>query len=175
MATSRVGTTWLLGVLVGAMLGVGDRLGAADAQLETGIRQAREGEFAAAVVTLDAVAQRLQGQEGATEPLTRAWVYLGLAYLGLEQTARARSSLAEALRTDPDLELSPQDHPPRLVRLFDEVRQEAASPAPTARPAEDEPASGGGASTKLLLLGAGGAAAAGAAFALGAGGGGDGR
>lgn len=170
---------WSLAVLAAALGGPPVLLPAAaqapDPALEEGVRQAQEGDFELAVVTLDGVVQGLRGG-GSPRELARAHVYLGVAYLGLRQEQAARASFLEALRTDPGLELSRREYPPRIVDFFEEVRRSgaAAPPAPpAARPAEGAaPAKKGGSKTALVLVAVGGAAAAGVAVAAGGGGGG---
>lgn len=171
---------WSLAVLAAALAGPPALLAAAaqapDPALEEGVRQAQEGDFELAVVTLDGVVQKLRGK-GSSGELTRAHVYLGVAYLGLRQEQPARASFLEALRMDPGLQLSRREYPPRIVDFFEEVRRSgAAAPpaAPAVRRAEAAaPAKKGGSKTPLVLVALGGAAAAGVAVAAGGGGGGD--
>jgi hypothetical protein len=151
---------------------------AGDPELERGVRQAQEGEHDRAVVTLDAVVRRLEERGGPARDLSRAYVYLAVAYLGLQQEPAARARFLDALRTDSTLELSADEYPPRIVRFFEEVRRSAPvsrPPATTPPPTPAAPAAGAekkGGSSKVILLGAAGAAAAGTALAVGGGGGG---
>ena len=161
---------------------------APDPVLEEGVRQAQEGEFEQAVITLDGVVKRLRGGGGSPKDLSRACVYLGVAYLGLGQEQAARTSFLEALRRDPLLELSRREYPPRIVDVFQDVRRSAAATLPAAAapppvtdrsapktPAAPAPAAKkGGSKTPLVLVGLGGAAAAGVAVAASGGGGGGG-
>jgi hypothetical protein len=176
-----------LAVLVAALLAAPPLAPAPQAtaspDLERGIRQAQEGEFERAVITLDGVVRDLKGREGSSgKDLSRAYVYLAVSYLGLGQEPAARGSFLEALKIDPDLELSSKEYPPRIVKLFEETRRSATvslpppprtlapppeQPAATTPPAEKK----GGSKTPLILLGVGGAAAAGVAVAASGGGG----
>jgi hypothetical protein len=145
-----------------------------DPDLEEGVRQAQEGEYDRAVVTLDGVVRRIRQGGGTAAALSRAQVYLGVAYLGLNQEQAARTSFEAALRTQPSLTLSADEYPPRVVRVFEDVRRSsataAAPPKAPAAAAEEK----GGSRKPLILLGAAGVAAGGAALALGGGGGGGG-
>ena len=126
-----------LGVLIGVLLGGFGILRAGDSDLATGVRQAQEGEYEKAVVTLDGVVRRLTDQPGAAGELTSAHIYLGVAHLGLGDQEEARSSFEKALRATPDLQLSREEYPPRVVRFFETVRGEQAAAAaipPTVRP-----------------------------------------
>jgi hypothetical protein len=141
-----------------------------DPDLEEGVRQAQEGEYDRAVVTLDGVVRRLRQGGGTAAALSRAQVYLGVAYLGLNQEQAARTSFEAALRTQPSLALSPDEYPPRVVRVFEDVRRSSAAAAPPKAPAAAAKEKGGS-RKPLILLGAAGVAAGGAAFALAGGGG----
>lgn len=143
-----------------------------DPDLEEGVRQAQEGEYDRAVVTLDGVVRRLRQGGGAAAALSRAQVYLGVAYLGLNQEQAARTSFEAALRTQPSLALSADEYPPRVVRVFEDVRRSSTPAAPPPKaPAAAAPEKRGS-KKPLILLGAVGVAAGGAALALGGGGGG---
>jgi hypothetical protein len=174
-----------LAVLVAALLAAPPLAPAPQAtaspDLERGIRQAQEGEFERAVITLDGVVRTLKGRDGASKSLSRAYVYLAVSYLGLGQEPAARGSFLEALRIDPALELSSKEYPPRIVKLFEETRRSAAASLPppptTSAPPPQQPATTtppaekkGGSKTPLILLGVGGAAAAGVAVAASGGG-----
>jgi hypothetical protein len=145
-----------------------------DPELARGIRQVEDGEFDAAVLTLDAVARRAKDHGGAASELARAQLYLGVAYAGLRQEATAKARFVQALENDRSLTLSARKFPPRVIELFDEARLEVgAAPRAAVAPTPAPPPSGkkGGVS-KGLLVGLGAAAAAGVAIAVAAGGGG---
>lgn len=105
-----------------------------ESELSLGIRQAREGEFDQAVITLDTVARRLEGQAGSAKDLARAHVYLSVAHLGLGRQADARTHAERALRLDPALQVTTKEFPPRVVRVFDEARRAVPAQAPAPRP-----------------------------------------
>jgi hypothetical protein len=150
-----------------------------DSELEKGVRQAQEGEYDQAVVTLDRAVKRLGDRGAPARDLSRAHVYLAVAYVGLGQEQAARGSFLEALRVDPTLELAQDEYPARIVRFFDEVRRSegltrpaAAGEAPRRPGPAPAPEKKGRSRTPLVLLGVAGAAGVGAAVALGGGGGG---
>jgi len=96
-------------------------------ELEEGIRQVREAEFDAAVVTLDRLARRLDEQGGQSKLLGRTYVYLSVAYLGLSQVERAKTKFLEALEADEALAISPSEFPPKYLEFFQEAREDAAA------------------------------------------------
>lgn len=146
---------------------------APDLELATGIRQVLEGEFEAAVVTLDSAARRLSGQTGHSKDAARAYLYLAVAYLGLSEEAKAKSRFLDAINFDSTLSVTPQEFPPRVIRLFEEARREAGIASPQPSPAPPPPktvpapatAKKGGSKALPILLGVGGAAAVGAVVA----------
>ena len=156
-----------------------------DPELADGIRQAKQGDFEIAVLTLDSVARRLSAVGGNVRELARAYLYLSIAYLGLSQEQKAKARFLEAWRMDSDLELSPQEFPPKILEFFEGARQEAlasgeVAPPDEARPAEPkaeparvttaQPQKRGRSKTLPILIGVG--AAAGVGIAVSAGGGG---
>jgi len=161
-----------------------------DEELANGIRQAQEGDFDEAVVTLDGVVRRLAAQPGRAKELARAYTYLAIAYYGLSQEQMAKARFLEAWRADPEMELSSREFPPRILRFLKEAAEEArkagpatppagAAPAPapgagsgTTAAASGAPPKKGGSKTLPILLGVGAAAGVGVAVAAGGGGGG---
>src|SRR5688572_15501803 len=131
---------WLVLLLVVALGIPQPAIGAdtVDTDLANGVRQAQEGDFENAVVTLDGVVRRLTGQPARAKDLARAYTYLSIAYLGLSQEQTAKAKFLEAWKTDRDMSLSPREFPPRVLEFFEKAREEAnlpASPAPAATPA----------------------------------------
>jgi hypothetical protein len=109
--------------------------------------------------------------------LSRAYLYLGIAYLGKGHEAAARAKFREAVAKVHDLTLSPDEFPPKVIDLFEAARAEAnAAPAsaaePAPAPAAAPTAKKGGSKTLLIVGGVGGAAAV-AGIALAGGGGGE--
>jgi len=144
-----------------------------DSELERGIDQVREGDFGEAVITLDDLARRLAEQGDRSALLARTYVYLSIAYLGLSRVETAKATFIEALAVDSDIELTPEEFPPRFMEFFEETTKEMeGSSAPTMSDTptlEGSPETTGSSKTLLAILGAG-AGAAGAALALAGGG-----
>jgi hypothetical protein len=125
---------------------------APDAELLAGIRQVQEGDFEGAALTLDGVARRLGEDPGRTHDLAQANLYLGIAYVGLDQRPAAKDRFRQAIEADRDLRLSLDRFSPKVLTLFEEARREAEAHRQT--PGK------GGAKTGWLILGITGAAAA---------------
>ncbi|HET7293635.1 MAG TPA: tetratricopeptide repeat protein [Vicinamibacteria bacterium] len=129
---------------------------AEDAGLAQGIQQVREGDFEAAVVTLEAAASRLEGQTGRKGEAAQARVHLGVARVGLGNLDAARGEFRSALRLDPALRVTEAEFSPKVVRAFEAARQEVAAQAePAPRRSSRTP----------WIVGALGAAGAGIAIA----------
>ncbi len=146
--------------------------------LGAGIKQVEDGDYATAVITLDRAARALAGQPARTHDLGRAYLYLGIAYVGLGSETTARARFRDALAQSGDLTLDPEQFPPKVIELFekarDESRQGAASAGATTPPqtAGAPPAAKKhGSKLPIVLIGVGAAAAAGVALAAGGGGG----
>jgi hypothetical protein len=147
---------------------------AEDPEVVKGIQQVENGEYDAAILTLDAAARRLATDPVKARELSQAYLYLGIAYVGKGHEAAARAKFREAVVQMKDLSLSPEKFPPKVIDLFEAARQEAvqaaAQAAPPTPPQEQaKPKKGGG--SKALLIG-GGALVVGGGIALAAGGGG---
>ena len=134
---------WLVLMLVVA-LGIPQRAGAdtVDTDLANGVRQAQEGDFENAVVTLDGVVRRLSGQPARAKEMARAYTYLSIAYLGLSQEQTAKAKFLEAWKADRDMNLSPREFPPKILEFFEKAREEVhmtstgpATASPSPRPA----------------------------------------
>src|SRR5262245_34147831 len=144
-------------------------------ELAKGIRQAQQGEFETAAVTLDQATRSLAAAKAPVRDVARAYLYLGVAQLGLSQDAKAKASFVQARRLDPSLKLDAAEFPPKVIQAYDQALKEAGQPvasstapktASTAKPPK------GKSKTVPILLGVG--AAAGIAVAVAAGGGGGG-
>jgi hypothetical protein len=98
--------------------------------LEAGVRLVEEGEFEAGIVVLDDAVQKLSGAEhrGAR---ARAYLHLGIAYLGMAQVEAAKARFRAALGEAGDLTLSTSEFPPKVVDLFEQARHELATASPT--------------------------------------------
>jgi hypothetical protein len=110
-----------------------------DSDLRAGIRKAQEGEFDVAIKTLEGVVRQLTASGGRPKDLSRAYVYLSVAYLGLAQEQDARAKFIEAWRADRDLKLTSAEFPPRVLRFLEEARRGAQQAEASARQAERTP------------------------------------
>lgn len=138
-------------------------VGAAEpnADLATGIRQTREGDFESALLSLDTAARSLATQPGRAGELAQAYLYMGVAYLGLGQESLARRKFQEALRHDPKLAPAADEFPLKVLRAFDAAKATLTETAVLQKEAGKKRGKGG-----LLLLGAGGLVAGGVAVAV---------
>ena len=138
---------------------------APDPEVAKGIVQVEEGDYDAAILTLDAAARRLAQDARASRELSQAYLYLGVAYVGKGHDAAAKAKFRDAVRQLRDLTLSPDKFPPKVIDIFeaarDEVTHEPAA-APAAAPAAVKKKGGHG-KTPLIL---GGLAVAGGGAAL---------
>jgi hypothetical protein len=133
--------------------------------LARGLALMRDGDFEAAVLELDAATRTLEADPRAVAARPWAYVYLGVAYLELDQEGVARGKFREALTRDASLRLDPAQFSAQSIRVFEGVRAESAvvtRPRPVASPPPAEKRSKG----PLVAVIVGGAAAAGAAIAL---------
>jgi hypothetical protein len=170
--------------LLGTPVPVTAQTAPSDPEVAKGVRQVDEGDYDAAIVTLDSASRRLAGDPSKARDLSEAYLYLGIAYVGKGHEAAAKAKFREAVRQLKDLVLSTDKYPPKVIDLFEAAREEvnraaaaaepAQAPSPAARPSP-APAKSGGPSKALIIGGvllAGGGAAA--ALAGGGGGGGGG-
>jgi hypothetical protein len=147
-----------------------------DPEVAKGVREVEEGELDAGIFTLDAAARRLLGNPAGRRELGRAYLYLGIAYVGKAQETLAKARFRDALQQQGGLSLSPDQFPPKVIALFEAARQElgqaSAATAPAAPARAEAPPKKTGSKAPLILLGVAGAAAAGIAVAAGGSGGG---
>jgi hypothetical protein len=129
----------------------------ADLDLPGGIQKVKEGRLEAGVQALDAYLRRTTGLPGRAQERAQAYVYLGVAYVGLSQEPAAKAEFAQALAQSPELTLNPGEFSPHVVQLFEMARRESLVSAP----APPRGGSGGSHSTPILV-GAGLALAGGA-------------
>lgn len=130
----------------------------AEADLATGIRMVKDGDFEAGLVTLDAVARNLAAQGRPSRDSAQAYLYMGVAYVGLGQDSLAKAKFRQALQLDRSLRLSPDEFPLRVIRTFEAAARSAAEVSTLQKQARRKKGKGG-----LILLGVGGVAAAGIA------------
>lgn len=131
-------------------------------ELAKGISQVEEGDLDAAIITLDAVVQRLTGAQGRNVELALAHLYLGMSYLGVSQLERATTQMRKAFLNNKGMKLDPKKFPPRVIQAYEEAKAEALQ-GKGPGPAETS-GKGGGRSKALLVVG--GFAVAGGAVAL---------
>jgi hypothetical protein len=77
-----------LGLLAGAPIAA-QTPAATDPEVTKGIRQVDEGDYDAAIVTLDGAARRLATDKNKVKDLSQAYLYLGIAYVGKGHEAAA--------------------------------------------------------------------------------------
>jgi hypothetical protein len=140
-----------------------------DPEVARGIKLVEDGEYDAAILTLDTAARSMAQDAKRSRDLSLAYLYLGIAYIGKGHEAAARARFREALQQAGDLTLSPEKFPPKVINVFesarDEIRAVGGAPAPAKPPKQ-------GGAGKALLIGALAVGAGGAALAAGGGGGG---
>ena len=141
---------------------------ARDADVVLGVKHVEDGEYDAAILTLDGAARRLAQDPRRARDLSEAYLYLGVAYIGKGQEAAAKARFREALQKAGDLTLSPEKFPPKVINVFEAARTELQAGGPPA--ASPSPPAKKGGSGKIILIGVGVAAAGGVALAAGGGG-----
>lgn len=148
---------------------------AQDPEVAQGVKLVEDGEYDAAILTLDRAARRLAQDPKKLRDASQAYLYLGIAYIGKGQEAAAKARFREALQRASDLTLSAEQFPPKVINAFEaakaEIAQASAVPEPaTATAAPPTPSTKKKGSKLPLILG--GVAAVGGGVALAAGGGG---
>jgi hypothetical protein len=158
-----------------------------DPEVARGIKLAEDGDYDAAIMTLDKAARRLAPDSSRHAELAQAYLYLGIAFVGKGQEVAAKAKFREAVRQVRDLSLSAESFPPKVINLFEQARDEvgrdgsasASTPArapagsagaPAVPSSSTAPARKGGSKTPFLI--GGGVILAGGAVALAVGGGG---
>ncbi len=137
-----------------------------DPEITKGMKLVDDGDYDAAILTLDNAARRLAQDPAKAKDLSQAYLYLGIAYVGKGHDAAAKAKFREALVQIKDLTLSPDKFPPKVINVFEEARAEESKSPTRGKTAQKK---GGGGKTILII---GGVAAAGAAAAAAGGGGG---
>jgi tetratricopeptide (TPR) repeat protein len=94
-----------------------------DPYFERGLRQLAEGDYQEAVLTLEPVLRRLEGQGGKAKEQARAAFYLGVAYLELDRQAVARERFLSALEHDGGLKPPSGAFSPKVLSFFNTVRE----------------------------------------------------
>jgi hypothetical protein len=104
-------------------------------ELAAGIRQVKAGEFAAGLAALEDAVRQLADDPAASAMLARAYVYTGVAYVGLGDHEGAVAVFGAALDLDRGLRLAPREYGAEVVRVFEDLRtrrERSAAPARTA-------------------------------------------
>jgi hypothetical protein len=142
-----------------------------DPDLVAGIHLVKEGDFENAVLKLDAAVRGLDAA-ARTADAAQAYLYLGVAYLELDQEALARGKFAQALARQPQMNLDPGEFSPQVIRTFEATRNEALPPESNGRASASGAAASGAelrkkgrSATPYLILGGAAAAAGGVALA----------
>ena len=142
-----------------------------DPEVAKGMALVDDGDYDAAILTLDGAARRLATDAKKTNDLSQAYLYLGIAYMGKGHEAAAKAKFKEAVAQIKDLTLSPDKFPPKVIDAFEAAKAEAgqAKAAAAASPAAAAPEKKKGGGGKAILIIGGVAAAAGVAVAAGGG------
>ncbi len=118
-----------------------------DPNLVTGIRCVEEGDFEAALSSLGRAVRTLSNDARRSQELAQAHLYLGIAYVYLDQEKAGRASFREALKLQKDLRLSPDAHARKVLRVFEAALGDARADEPNGKleilptPGKGEPSS----------------------------------
>ena len=123
-----------------------------DAPLAKGIQQFKDGDFAQALLTFDALVAGLRTASAGAN-LVQPLVWRGATLVGLGQEELARNSFREAISIDPALKLSKEEFSDRVRRVFDAARS-GKTQSVMERPATAPKKAGIGAATIGLIAGA---------------------
>ena len=93
-----------------------------DPELDRGENQLRDMEWEDTIATLEAVVRRLRTQPRQKGALARAYFYLGVAHLELEEMSAATTSFLAALEQDGRLRPPPGAFSARVLGFFEHVR-----------------------------------------------------
>jgi tetratricopeptide (TPR) repeat protein len=108
--------------LIVSLLGPMSWGAASEQDLARGIALVKSGDFEAAVTPLTSTIEELTPDLRRRQDLSRAYLFLGVAYLELGQELEARGKFREALRNDPKLSLSPGEFSAQVMRVFETER-----------------------------------------------------
>jgi hypothetical protein len=103
--------------------------------LAEGVRLVNEGDFEAAIKSLETAAASLRAQRGREKESATAYLYWGVAAMGLDNEQLARERFRAALGADPELKLLPKQFAAKAQRVFEEeqLRKQASAKTKTAR------------------------------------------
>ena len=100
-----------------------------DPDLDRGIRLVEAGQWKQGLVPLGSVAQRLSKDKKRAPEAAEAYLYSGLAYVGLGDTVAAISQFSEALKRDPQIRIPATQISTGAQDAFEVARREAVAPA----------------------------------------------
>lgn len=109
-------------LLIASLVSPASAAPAAEQELARGISLVKSGDFEGAVTPLTSVVQDLTPDLRRREELSRAYLFLGVAYLELNRELEARGKFREALRNNPKLSLSPGEFSAQVMRVFETER-----------------------------------------------------
>jgi hypothetical protein len=150
--------SWALIVACAAAHALGaiqDTASTPESGVAAGARQVEEGDFEAAVATLESAIPRLRGDPARVRLLVQADIQLAVAHTALDHTAQAVQAFAEALSLDPSLHLDAARFSPKVLRALETAREQAMRRRGT-------PARKSSSGRKAALIGGGVVVAAGA-------------
>lgn len=108
-------------ILAGVLSSLG--AGAASPDLARGVRLVEEGDFEEAIEELDALVRQIKTSPVRGSELTQAYLYLGVAYVGLGHERLARARFLEALSHDKTAAIA-EDQSPKVLQLFRQALNE---------------------------------------------------
>jgi hypothetical protein len=94
----------------------------ADPALDRAEAQLRDMEWREAIATLEGVVGRRRSDPRQKDELARAYFYLGVAYVELDEPTSATTNFVAALAQDPKLRPPPQAFSARVLGFFNHVR-----------------------------------------------------
>lgn len=89
--------------------------------LRLGIRLVEEGDYAAAIETLEASALQLEAEQAKPDDMARSYFYAGVARVFIVGDDEARFAFLEAQRRDPAFRPMESEFPRRVIRLWNEA------------------------------------------------------
>lgn len=128
-------TTLVLAALIQAAGTMAPDEPARAGEVSRGVRQVEQGDLQGGLETLDGAVRRLSATPSAGDDLGLAYLYMGIAYAGLDQDKAALASFREALRRRRGLTLDSQRFPRRGLRLLEEAQRDLPRETPAARAA----------------------------------------
>jgi hypothetical protein len=93
-----------------------------ESAVAAGVRQVEDGDFEAAVPTLESAIARLRGDPARVRLLVQADIQLAVAHVALGDTPAAVQAFTEALTVDPRLRLPAERFSPKVLRAFETAR-----------------------------------------------------